>query len=145
MTTSPYLGIPYPEILDPTALAADFAALANEIDGDIFPNYSNTTTRNAETWTAGQYASTRETSGFSATIAQSSSSWSQIGACWVVKSADESVTSSTTLQNDNHFVWQNQVAGTYLLDLRLYVTGNPSGAIKVGFTFPASTTGFRWV
>ena len=56
------------------------------------------------------------------------------------KAGDESVTSSTTLQDDNDL---NVTVGTtekWHLEWRLYVTGNATGDFKMGWTFPASGT-----
>lgn len=60
------------------------------------------------------------------------------------KTADESVTSSTTLQNDDHLVYTISAAGTYLVDLYLFGTSaaNAAGDLNVGFSFPAGTLHF---
>lgn len=63
---------------------------------------------------------------------------------YVLKTADESVTSSTALQNDNHLAYSIGAAGTYPFDLYLYATSaaNAAGDIKVAFTFPTGTMHF---
>jgi hypothetical protein len=63
---------------------------------------------------------------------------------FVSKTADQSVTSSTTLTNDTHLSFAIPAAGTYLADLYLYVTSaaNAAGSIKLGFSFPAGTLHF---
>ena len=63
---------------------------------------------------------------------------------YVFKSADESVTSSTTLQNDNHLSASIGATGSYVFDLWLYVTSaaNAAGDFKFGFTFPTGTLHF---
>lgn len=60
---------------------------------------------------------------------------------FVRKTADESVTSSATLQNDNHLTLSIPAAGTYIIDLRLFASSaaNAAGDLQVGFTFPAGT------
>jgi hypothetical protein len=60
---------------------------------------------------------------------------------YVAKTADESVTSSTTLQNDDHLFFTVDAAGTYVFDVWLYGTSaaNAAGDLKVGFTFPTGT------
>lgn len=62
----------------------------------------------------------------------------------VVKSADESVTSSTTLQNDNDLLWTIPQAGTYVAEVTLFVTSaaNAAGDINVGWSFPTGTLHF---
>lgn len=62
---------------------------------------------------------------------------------FAVKPTDESVTSSTTLQNDDHLLGAIPAAGTYLFDLYAMVSGgNAAGDIKFGFTFPTGTLHF---
>ena len=63
---------------------------------------------------------------------------------FVHKTSDESVTSSTVLQNDNELLWSIPQAGTYVFDLHIYAlsAANAAGDIKVGFTFPTGTMHF---
>lgn len=60
---------------------------------------------------------------------------------YVVKSADESVTSSAVLQNDNHLAFSVPQAGSYKFRIALRVSSaaNAAGDIQLGFTFPAGT------
>lgn len=58
-----------------------------------------------------------------------------------VKSADETVTSSTVLQNDDHLFVSVAANTTYLLELVFVFNANASGDLKTTFTVPASTTG----
>lgn len=61
---------------------------------------------------------------------------------YVVKTADESVTSSTTLQNDDHLVLP-VVAGavyTFALDLYMIDAGDFTGDFKMSFTCPTGAT-----
>ena len=62
----------------------------------------------------------------------------------VSKSADESVTSSTALQNDNHLFCTIANTGTYVVDLYLYATSaaDAAGDMVVGFSFPTGTLHF---
>ena len=62
----------------------------------------------------------------------------------VRKTADESVTSSATLQNDNELFVTIGATGTYLIELTLYAlsAANAAGDIKVAFTFPTGTMHF---
>lgn len=64
---------------------------------------------------------------------------------YAVKSADESVTSSTTLQDDNHLTHTIPQAGTYVFDLQLFCTSatDAAGDIKFAFTFPTGTCHFK--
>lgn len=60
---------------------------------------------------------------------------------YVLKTADESVTSSATLQNDDHLLYTIPGAGTYIIDVWLFVTSaaNAAGDLQFGFTFPTGT------
>ena len=57
-----------------------------------------------------------------------------------VKTANEPVTSSTALQNDDELACALATATTYRLEARLYVFGAAAGDIKVALAFPANTT-----
>lgn len=62
---------------------------------------------------------------------------------FAIKSANESVTSSTTLQDDDHLTVSISATGTYTFDLTLFVAAGDSAAdIKAGFTFPTGTCHF---
>lgn len=63
---------------------------------------------------------------------------------FVAKTADESVTSSTTLQNDNHLAYTIGATGTYVFEVVIFGTSaaNAAGDIKVGFSFPTGTCRF---
>jgi hypothetical protein len=58
----------------------------------------------------------------------------------VVKTADESVTSSTTLQNDDHLFYNLPEAGSYLYDFYIGLTCNATGKFDYELTFPAGAT-----
>lgn len=60
---------------------------------------------------------------------------------YVLKAADESVTSSTTLQNDDHLFFTIPQAGTYLVDAYLYASSaaNAAGDLNVTWSFPTGT------
>lgn len=60
---------------------------------------------------------------------------------FVRKTADESVTSSAVLQNDDQLLYAIPAAGTYVIDLWLQVTSaaNAAGDIGIAFTYPTGT------
>ncbi|MGW3499371.1 hypothetical protein ACWDMY_01315 [Streptomyces globisporus] len=62
---------------------------------------------------------------------------------FVRKTADESVTSSTTLQNDNHLVLPVVANATYSLFLMCIFSGGTVGDIKFDWTVPTGTV-LRW-
>lgn len=58
----------------------------------------------------------------------------------VLKTADEPITSSTTLQNDNELILPLPANASYTLDTILFYTGISAGSLKIAFTFPAGCT-----
>jgi hypothetical protein len=58
----------------------------------------------------------------------------------IIKPSDESVTSSTTLQNDNHLNSGTLQPGTYILEWFLQVTGADAGDISLQHTFTGTMT-----
>lgn len=61
-----------------------------------------------------------------------------------IKTADESVTSSTALQNDNHLTYTIVAPGTYIIQAHLIVKSatNAAGDIAIGATWPTGTCHF---
>jgi hypothetical protein len=62
----------------------------------------------------------------------------------VEKTADEPVTSSTTLQNDNDLVVSVVANAKYEIVLYAAINGAASGDVKLAWTVPASATGQRY-
>jgi hypothetical protein len=63
---------------------------------------------------------------------------------WAIrKSADQSVTSSTTLVTDNALTWAVDANVNYLFDAYLVYTGGTTGDIKIGWAVP-SGSGMSW-
>ncbi|MFJ9645019.1 hypothetical protein [Streptomyces sp. NPDC101206] len=62
----------------------------------------------------------------------------------VIKAADESVTSSTTLQDDNHLVLALEASATYVVEGALFYDGQfNAGNLKLTWSLPAGAT-FYW-
>ena len=61
----------------------------------------------------------------------------------IVKAVDESVTSSTALQNDDEFVKAIAANETWIVEGHLFVTGNSAGDIQWAFNVPAGATGWN--
>jgi hypothetical protein len=61
----------------------------------------------------------------------------------VIKTADESVTSSTTVQDDNHLSMTLNANTNYWLDGLLLVDGAAAGDFKLQFVVPSGT--IRWL
>lgn len=59
---------------------------------------------------------------------------------WISKSANENVTNSTTLQNDDHFAFTVATGAFYTLEGYLVVDGAVGGDLKLDFTLPAGAS-----
>lgn len=59
---------------------------------------------------------------------------------WARKTVDESITSSTTLQNDDSLLLAVEADAVYEIAGTLFYAGNVTGDIKVAFTFPTGAT-----
>lgn len=66
--------------------------------------------------------------------------WSGPGEIGKIKAADESITSSTSLQDDDELVIAVPANETIIWELVLFVIGATSGDIKIQITWPTSTT-----
>jgi hypothetical protein len=62
----------------------------------------------------------------------------------VTKDADETVTSSTTYQNDNHLLFAVEANTTYFIKVVLGFGGLTAADIKTRWSIPAGATGFKW-
>lgn len=60
---------------------------------------------------------------------------------YVLKTADESVTSNATVQNDDHLLYVLPATGTYEVVVKLWASSaaNAAGDLRVGFSFPTGT------
>ena len=62
----------------------------------------------------------------------------------VRKTADEELTSDTTLQNDNELLFAVAANEKWAFELYLLTAGHDNGDIKVDFTGPTAFTSLRW-
>lgn len=61
----------------------------------------------------------------------------------VIKAADQAVSTSTVLVDDNHFAFTVLANAVYKVDTFLYYTADTAGDLKIGWSGPASAT-FIW-
>lgn len=62
---------------------------------------------------------------------------------FIRKTADESVTSSTTLQNDDHFFLAISSNEVWTIEAHLFVTGGTTGDFQWAFNVPSGATGWN--
>jgi len=83
------------------------------------------------------------------TLASGLPSWVSAGGgatiLTAVKTADESVASSTTMQNDDHLVLAVEANSTYIFEIKLWGTAAAADRIKIGWTYPTGTTLFSYI
>lgn len=60
-----------------------------------------------------------------------------------VKSSDETITNSATLQDDDHLFLSVAANAVYEMQLRLYLNADAAGDFKCGWSVPTSTT-MQW-
>ena len=60
----------------------------------------------------------------------------------IVKAADETVTSSTTLQNDDHFTFECLANTDYIVEINAFVDGAAAASLKWNWTVPTGGTGW---
>lgn len=76
------------------------------------------------------------------------SAWNDVApatSLFVRKTANESVTSSTTLQNDDQLVLAVAANTTYVLDMMLIYSGAEAGDLQLNWTVPTGATmDYRW-
>jgi hypothetical protein len=63
---------------------------------------------------------------------------------YIFKAAAESVTSSTTMQDDNDLQFTIVANQRYEFDFNLNVSGSSSGDIRTQWAVPASSSGLKW-
>lgn len=61
-----------------------------------------------------------------------------------VKSADEAVTSSAVLQDDDHLLFAVGTSEAWIFEAILWVTGVTAGDIQIAMSYPAPGTTMRW-
>lgn len=82
------------------------------------------------TWLAGQIVTAAALTGMQTNM--------------IVKQATESVTSSTTLQDDDELVVPVVANATYSITFYIAAVGATAGDINTEYSVPSGTTGFKW-
>jgi hypothetical protein len=62
---------------------------------------------------------------------------------YVVKPASETVTASTTLQDDDDLLYSLAASSTYEVEVFLIVSNSTAGDVKTAFSIPSGATGSR--
>jgi len=121
MPVTPIYALPYPALSDPPNGPSQFQALAEEVETELSRIDSSITTINA----------TLAGIAPNPIIAR--------------KTVDESVTSSTALQNDDHISFSVTTSAVYFMDGYIAYSGaaDPAGGLKIDWTLPAGAS-LRW-
>ncbi len=139
MPTTTYLGLTYPALSNAPNVPQDMQTLASGVDSKLV-GVITCTSGTRPTVRDGAVIFETDTKRYMA-YSSAATAWVCIGSNEVLfarKTADQSVTSSTTLTNDNHLAVSVQANAVY--DLRLLITydGSTSGDLKIQFNVPAS-------
>lgn len=138
-TTTTVNGWSIPQLTDVPNIETA-VAWATSVDTRANPIFASVTARNTAipSPSEGQEAyvtATDEKYIFNGTV------WVGVMPRYYVKAADESVTSSTTLQDDNHLVFAAEASSVYVAKYNLFVAnGDAASDGKFGFTLPAAGT-----
>ena len=138
-TTTQINGWSIPELDDQPNIETA-TAWASDVDTRVNPIFATPTARNT--------AMPSPTQGQEAYVTSTAEKYIYNGTAWVgmmprfvYKTADESVTSSITLQDDNHLVFAVEASSLYVAKYTLYyANGDAASDAKFGWTVPAAAT-----
>lgn len=142
-TTTAINGWTIPELSDVPNIETAIHPLANAIDARVIPIFTTTGNRDSaiSSPSFGQHAAV---SGTGEVYWYNGSAWVSAVARTKYKTSNESVTSSTTFQDDNDFFLSVEANALYVVELYLSIVGNTSGDFKMQWTVPSGTDGIRW-
>lgn len=141
-TTTTINGFPKPELSDVPNIETAVGNFADAVDSRVVPVFSTTGARDT--------AIPSPSFGMMAAVSGTGELYMYNGSVWVsarprtiYKTSNETVTSSTTLQNDNDFFLSVEANSLYVVELDLVLTGATGGDFRSLWTFPSGCTGFR--
>ena len=109
------------------------------MDGMVKEGRTSSTTRSTS-WISTEYNNQNDPATFAIEQAPQDGSTAPASAS-VVKPADETVTSSTTLQNDDDFVFALEANTEYVINGGVFATSTSAQPdVKIGFTVPSGAT-----
>lgn len=141
-TSTTINGFPKPELSDVPNIETAVGNLANAVDSRVVPVFSTTGARDT--------AIASPSFGMMAAVSGTGELYMYNGSLWVsarprtiYKASNETVTSSTVLQNDNDFAISLEANALYKGKLTL-AYGAGGGDFRSLWTFPSGATGLRW-
>lgn len=145
-STTPVNGWTIPTLSDVPNIETAIHPLANAIDLRVIPIFTTTGARDTAipTPSFGRFAAV---SGTGEIYVYNGSAWVSAVPRNLYKTANESVTSSTTMQDDNTFTFSVEANAFYFVEMHLVISCADATAtpdFKSQWTVPASTTGLRW-
>lgn len=145
-TVSPVNGIRIVELTDgPANIQTVVSNVVTDIDRSLVPRFSSTAARDSAipTPSEGMLCYLTGTGiGLHTLQRYTGSAWARMqeAPLFVRKTVTETVTASTTVQNDDQLVLAVAANTTYEFVCQVAYDGNSTADIKLGFTFPASAT-----
>lgn len=143
--TTDIAALPYPELSDVPNAQTAFGNLADAIDTQVVPRFTTVAARDAAI-TAPTFGQLAAVSGTGELYLYNGTSWVGASPRIKLKTAAESVVSSTALQNDNELFLPVDASSTYMYRLWMpYTSTVDTNDMKVGFTFPSLTASSVYV
>lgn len=149
MATTTLQGLTYPASTDSPNGPAQILALANDVEKKVVMVFASAAARTTAftaasvTATEGMLCWLQDVNGFEW---YDGSTWRRLApSLFARKTADESLASNVTLQNDDHLTLAYEANAFYILEGVLYVVGPAAADIRTAFTFTAAAgTELSW-
>jgi hypothetical protein len=141
-TSTTINGFPKPELSDVPNIETAVGNFADAVDSRVIPIFATTGARDTAI-SAPSFGMHAAVSGTGEVYYYNGTAWVSAVPRTIYKTSNETVTSSTTLQNDNDFFLNVEANSLYIVDLTLALTGNSGGDFRSLWTYPSGATGTR--
>lgn len=137
---TPINGFQLPTLGDNANIESAVQPLGQAVDSVVIPRFTTTAARDTAI-TAPTFGQMCAVSGTGELYYYNGVAWAGVVERFVRKTADQTVTSNTTLQNDNHLIWAAEANSRYKVEYVLFGTSTTaSGDFKCNWTLPAGGT-----
>lgn len=143
-TSTTINGFPKPELSDVPNIETAVGNFADAVDSRVIPIFATTGARDTAI-SAPSFGMHAAVSGTGEVYYYNGTAWVSAVPRTIYKTSNETVTSSTTLQNDNDFFLSVEANALYVVELDLFLTGNGGGTgdFRSLWTFPSGSVGKR--
>lgn len=145
VASTPIAGLRYSQQTDVANAETGFYNLASDVDTQLLPRYATVAARTAAIPSPinGQASYITDTATGGRTLAiYNGTSWISYfrSPLFAYKTADESVTSSAALQNDDHLTLSVEANAIYTMTLFIEYIAGTTGDLQYAFTYPANAS-----